>query len=538
MLTDNSHLQYPHFSRRTTSFGRRGMVATSQPQAAQAGLEILKAGGNAIDAAIASAAALTVVEPSGCGLGGDAFAIVWMDGEMHGLNSSGSAPAELTLEKVRAQGHQEMPELGWTPVTVPGCPASWVALSERFGKLSFSQVMRPAIELARDGFPVSPTISYLWGKYFRRYRQLLDGETLKPLLDSFTFDGRTPQAGEVFVNEAQARTLELIAASDGDAFYRGELALKIDQASRRNSGFIRAEDLADYQPQWVQPICVNYRGYDVWEIPPNGQGIVALMALNILDGFDFGDRDELSRYHRQIEAMKLAFTDGRFYVTQADAMSVTVDELLSSDYANQRRVMIGDQALLPEAGNPRAGGTVYLATADADGNMVSFIQSNYKGFGSGIAVPGTGITLQNRGHGFSLDPGHDNVLKPGKKTYHTIIPGFLTQDGVALGPFGVMGGFMQPQGHVQVLMNMIDFGLNPQAALDAPRWKWMGGKNIAVEHSFPLPITQGLAMRGHDIAIEKDSTTFGRGQIILRNPQTGVLSGGTEARTDGHIAVW
>lgn len=538
MLTENSHLELPHASRRTTCFGRRGMVATSQPQAAQAGLEILKAGGNAIDAAIACAAALTVVEPTGCGIGGDAFAIVWIDGEMHGLNASGPAPAGLTLGKVKAQGYEEMPEYGWTPVTVPGCPASWVALSKRFGKLPIKQLVKPAVELAREGFPVSPTISYLWDQNIRSFQQSMDREILDPLTETFTFDGRAPKPGEVFKNEAQARTLELIAESSAEEFYRGDLAQKIDQASRLNGGYIRAQDLADYRPEWVAPISVNYRSYDVWEIPPNGQGIVALMALNILDGFDFSDRDTLSSYHRQIEAMKLAYIDGLHYVTQADAMNVTTEALLSASYANERRTLIGERAMQPEVGNPRAGGTVYLATADVDGNMVSFIQSNYHGFGSGIAVPETGITLQNRGHSFSLDPCHDNVLEPGKKTFHTIIPGFLTHDGVALGPFGVMGGFMQPQGHVQVLMNMIDYGLNPQAALDAPRWQWVGDKNVLVEHSLPLPISQGLAMKGHDITIGHDLTTFGRGQIILRDPKTGVLSGGTEARTDGCIATW
>ncbi len=538
MITDNSHINYPHPSRRTSCFARKGMVAASQPQAAQAGLEMLKAGGNAVDAAIASAAALTVVEPTGCGIGGDAFAIVWMNGKMHGLNASGPAPAGLTPESVRAAGHNEMPAYGWTPVTVPGCPASWAALSERFGKLPFKQLLSPAIALAREGFPVSPTISFLWDRNICKLKQSLDSEVLAPLMEDFTVDGRAPKAGELFKNEAQARTLEAIADSNAGDFYRGELAHKIDQASRQNGGYIRAQDLADYQPEWVKLISVNYRGYDVWEIPPNGQGIVALMALKILDGFDFSGQDALTNYHRQIEAMKLAFIDGKHYVTDREAMGVTVEALLSSEYASERRAMIGEQALHPQAGKPQAAGTVYLATADADGNMVSFIQSNYEGLGSGVAVPDTGVTLQNRGHTFSLDASHANVLQPGKRTFHTIIPGFLTHNGTALGPFGVMGGFMQPQGHVQVLMNMIDYGLNPQAALDAPRWQWMGDKSISVEHGLPLSISQGLAMKGHDIAVAHDSTTFGRGQIIMRDPNTGVLSGGTEARTDGYIAVW
>ncbi|MDQ0414395.1 gamma-glutamyltranspeptidase [Mesobacillus stamsii] len=296
--------------------------------------------------------------------------------------------------------------------------------------------------------------------------------------------------------------------------------------------------MAAYKPEWVQPIKVNYRGYDVWEIPPNGQGIVALMALNMLKGYELKEKESVDTYHKQIEAMKLAFADAKKYVTDPEKMTVSSEQLLSEEYAEARRSLIGDSARLPEPGTPPKGGTVYLAAADGEGNMISFIQSNYMGFGSGIVIPGTGIGLQNRGADFSLDPSHDNRLDPGKKTYHTIIPGFLTKDNEAVGPFGVMGGYMQPQGHVQVIMNTLDFNLNPQSALDSPRWQWMEGNKVVVENTFPAHIAQALSRKGHDIQFTLDGGGFGRGQIIWRDPVTGVLSGGTESRTDGAIAVW
>lgn len=537
MFNHDPH-HYPYLSQRMATYARNGMVACSQPLAAEAGLSTLKAGGNAVDAAIAAAAALTVVEPTGCGMGGDAFALVWHQERLHGLNASGPSPRAINAEDLISQGRREVPLYGWSPVTVPGCVAGWVALSQRFGVLPFEQLMAPAIELADSGFPVSPTISRLWQRAVNTYGQQLSGELKAAFFEAFSLEGRAPEPGEVFYQKDQARTLRLIADSEGEAFYRGELADLIDDFSRRTGGYLRGSDLADYQCEWVDPIKVNYRGFDVWEIPPNGQGLVALMALNILQGFEFPARDTLDTFHRQIEAMKLAYVDGQKYITQAQHMSVSVDALLSDDYAKKRRSLIGEQALDPFPGKPSAGGTVYLATADRHGHMVSFIQSNYHGFGSGVVVPNTGITLQNRGNNFSLDPAHDNFLQPRKKTYHTIIPGFLTRNGQACGPFGVMGGFMQPQGHVQVLMNMIDFHLNPQAALDAPRWQWMEKKTVGIEHQVPLAITQGLAQRGHDIQLAYDRSGFGRGQIILRDLQSGVYCGGTEARTDGHIAIY
>lgn len=537
-MFNNDGLNYPYASQRMATYAQNGMVATSQPLASQIGLDILKQGGNAIDAAIATAAALTVVEPTGCGIGGDAFAIIWFNNELHGLNASSHAPAGLTPEVVKAQGHDSMPTYGWTPVTVPGIPAAWAALSERFGKLAFKDLLQPAIKLADEGFPVSPTISLLWEKAAKNYEQVLSGEVKASWFDTFSKEGVTPKPGEIFKSAGHAQTLRSIAESKAQSFYHGELAEKIDAFSRATGGLIRKEDLAAYQYEWVDPISVNYHGYDVWEIPPNGQGMVALMALNMLKGDKFDSRDSLTTIHKQCEAMKLAYVDGQNYITQADKMSVSVEQLLSDEYAATRRELIGDKAIKPTVGKPNSGGTVYLATADSDGNMVSFIQSNYHGFGSGVVVPGTGIALQNRGENFSLDPQHDNYLQPGKKTYHTIIPGFLTKGKEAVGPFGVMGGFMQPQGHMQVVMNMIDFGLNPQAALDAPRWQWMGGMNIGLEQSMPQNIVTGMMRKGHKVQVASDYTTYGRGQIIIKSPESGVYCGGTEARTDGCISAY
>ncbi|WP_417328696.1 gamma-glutamyltransferase family protein [Halomonas cupida] len=533
----------PYPSRRSPTYARNGMVAASQPQAAQVGRDILARGGNAVDAAIATAAALTVVEPTGCGIGGDAFALVWIasddqgNGQLHGLNASGTAPATLTRDAVLEAGHSNVPLYGWTPVTVPGTPSAWAELSRRFGKLDFASLLEPAIRLAREGFPVSPIIASLWQRDTANFKRHLEGDATRPWFETFTTNGKAPEAGAWWSCEAQARTLESIAESQAESFYRGELAERIDAFSRETGGYLRKEDLAAYHPEWVDPISARYRDVDVWEIPPNGQGLVALMALRILDGFPPAHRDDPELLHRQLEAMKLAYTDGKTHISQPDHMTYSVEQLLSDAYTEQRRDLIGDQAIDPQPGKPNAGGTVYLATADADGNMVSFIQSNYHGFGSGIVVPDTGIALQNRGHDFSLDENHDNCLQPGKKTFHTIIPGFLTQHGKALGPFGVMGGFMQPQGHVQVVMNLVDFGLNPQSALDAPRWQWMGERTIGIEHGYSPALVRAMSARGHDMQVAHDNRSYGRGQVILRDPQTGIYCGGTEPRTDAAIAV-
>ncbi|EGO64721.1 gamma-glutamyltransferase [Acetonema longum] len=531
-------LYYPYPSRRSVVYAKNGMVATSQSLAAQAGLAILRQGGNAVDAAVATAACLTVVEPVSNGIGGDAFALVWMKDTLYGLNASGPAPAAISLEAVRQAGYQEMPKNGWLPVTVPGTPSAWAELNRRFGRLPLSAVLQPAITYAEQGFPVSPVISKQWDSGFKRF-QAAAGDEFRHWFDTFAPQGMPLRAGELWRSPDHAATLQAIAETGAKAFYEGKLAERIEAFAKQYGGYLRQKDLAEYHSEWVDPINVNYRGYDVWEIPPNGHGLVTLLALNILKGFDFDpdSKEGAETYHKQMEAIKLAFADGMKYITDPKAMKVQLKDLLSDAYADERRKRISQTSLEPTAGQPPKGGTVYLATADGEGNMVSYIQSNYMGFGSGLVVPGTGVALHNRGCNFSLDPNHDNCLAPGKRPYHTIIPGFLTKDGRAVGPFGVMGGFVQPQGHLQMVMNTVDFGLNPQASLDAPRWQWTEGKTIEVEHQFPDCIAEALERKGHVIKRTVGNVTMGRGQIIWRDSQ-GVLAGGTEPRTDGAAAAW
>ncbi|UJL48289.1 gamma-glutamyltransferase [Virgibacillus sp. NKC19-16] len=528
----------PYPVTRNATYAKNGMVATSQPLASQAGLEILKKGGNAIDAAIATAACLTVVEPTSNGIGSDAFALVWTKDKLHGLNASGRSPKSISIDKVKEKGYDGIPTHGWVPVTVPGAPSAWVELSKEFGKLSLKEVLEPAITYASEGYPISPVLGKFWKKAYTNFKANLTDDVFNNWFKTFAPNGRPPKVGEMWSSPDHAKTLQSIAETDGESFYHGELAEKIAAFSQENGGFLSSTDLAEHKAEWVDPIKVNYRGYDVWEIPPNGQGIVALQALNMLKGFEFKEKEAVDTYHKQIEAIKLAFADGQRHVTQENHMHYNSNQILSEAYAQTRRKLISEEAMQPEAGEPFGSGTVYLATADNEGNMVSFIQSNYMGFGSGIVVPGTGIALQNRGHNFSMDPDHVNALQGGKQTYHTIIPGFLTKGAQPVGPFGVMGGFMQPQGHVQVVMNTIDFGLNPQAALDAPRWQWMKDKRVEVEHRFAHHLAQELAEIGHDIHIQLEPNSFGRGQIIWRDPDTGVFVGGTEARTDGTISAW
>lgn len=529
---------HPHASYRPPVFARNGMVATSQPLAAQAGLDILKRGGNAIDAAIATAASLTVLEPTSNGIGGDAFALVWTEGKLHGLNASGPAPQSISIDALKARGYERMPDYGPVPVTVPGAPAAWAELSRRFGRLPLAEALEPAIRYAEEGYAVSSTLALLWQRAHSVYAKQLRGEAFAAWFETFAPQGRAPEAGEIWRSAGHARSLRLIGETEARAFYEGELAERIAAFLGEHGGFLTAADLASYRPEWVEPIRTAYRGYDVWEIPPNGQGLVALLALGVLEGFDIPASPTADTYHKQIEAIKLAFADGQRYITERRSMAVDVNELLDPAYAERRRRLITERAGQPEAGEPAYSGTVYLAAADQEGNMVSFIQSNYMAFGSGLVVPGTGIALQNRGLDFSLDPTHANRLEPGKRTYHTIIPGFLTRDGRPVGPFGVMGGVMQPQGHVQVLMNTLDYGLHPQAALDAPRWQWTREKTVLVEPGFPASIAQALARKGHHIQAAVDSTSFGRGQIIWRDEKTGALCGGSDSRTDGHVAAW
>ncbi len=532
-----SRLPYP--SRRSPVIAKKGMVATSQPLAAQAGLTMLQAGGTAVDAAIATAAMMTVVEPTSNGIGSDAFAIVWDGSKLHGYNGSGRAPAGLTLDCVRTAGHTTMPASGWLSVTVPGAPRTWADLHQRFGKLDFAQVLAPAIATAREGYPVTPVIAGLWASG-AGHQRLRKGPEYEPWWDTFASEGRQPGAGDIWRSEAHARSLERIAATKSDDFYQGELAARIAEFAAETGGVITEADLAAHRGTWVEPISTRYDGYEVHEIPPNGQGLAALMALNILEDEAFQlarmPRESLKAYHLQIEAMKLAYADAHRYIADPEKADVPIQGLLAKEYAARRRTLIGERAQARKAGEPQRGGTIYLCAADQAGMMVSYIQSNYNGFGSGVVVPGTGIALQNRGFGFRLDESHPNVLAPGKRPYHTIIPAFLTKNGRAVGPFGVMGGHMQPQGHVQVVLNTVDWEMNPQAALDAPRWMVTGGLEVLVEHAVGGDIVEGLQSLGHEVQVAPyGAAGFGRGQIIWRLPN-GALVAGSEPRADGCAA--
>ncbi len=517
---------------------KRGMVATSQHLAAQAGLRILQQGGNAIDAAIATAATLTVTEPTSNGIGGDAFALVWTHGKLHGLNASGPAPRGISLKAVADKGFSEMPTRGWIPVTVPGVPAAWATLSQRFGKLPLKTVMESAIFYAENGYAVSPTVAKQWARAYDRYTPLENDPQFKPWFSLFAPKGRAPLAGEHWCSADHASTLRKIADSQARDFYEGELAGRIDASSREHGGYLRKEDLAAYQVQWIDPISTSYRGYQVWELPPNGQGIATLEALAILEGMHSESHESEKRVHHAIEAVKLAMSDAAAYVTDPSYMPILPEQLLSEKHISQQRGRIGERALMPTCNEVQRGGTVYLATADDQGNMVSYIQSNYEGFGSGIVIPNTGIAMQNRGANFSLDPKHPNCLEGQKRSYHTIIPGFLTKDEQAIGPFGVMGGFNQPQGHLQTLLHSIDREMDPQSTLDAPRWRWLSGRSIVVEEHFPQSIVQALRERGHEVEFSANRELFGRGQIIWGDESEGFFVGGTDSRSDGTVAAW
>ncbi|WP_391205533.1 gamma-glutamyltransferase family protein [Psychrobacillus sp. L4] len=532
------YLHHPFAAKRHTAFAKKGMVATSQPLAAQAGIEILQKGGNAIDAAIATAAALTVVEPTSNGIGGDAFALVWTKDKLHGLNASGPAPLSISAKQIKEKGHDKMPGYGVIPITVPGVPAAWAELSEKYGKLTLQEVLVPAIRYAEEGYPLTPILGKYWKMAYRKFKENCTSEEFTSWFETFAPNGKAPEIGEIWSSPDHAKTLRAIGETNARDFYEGEIANKIDTFMKQHNGYLSKEDLETYKPEWVEPVSTNYRGYDVWEIPPNGQGMIALMALNVFKELAKPEWQSANTIHQQIEAMKLAFTDGKAFITELEEMPVSVEQLLSEEYAKERAATIEVEPSYPKPYELPKGGTVYLATADEEGNMVSYIQSNYMGFGSGVVVPGTGIALQNRGHDFSLDESHPNFIKPGKRSYNTIIPGFLTKDGQAVGPFGVMGGYMQPQGHFQIVTNTVDYLINPQAALDMPRWQWINGKTVHVEPEFPNYLVQSLVRKGHDIHIAPDTGSFGRGQIIWRNAETGVLQGGTESRTDGAIAVW
>ncbi len=531
-------LAFHHPSRRNPVYASRGMVATSNPLAAQAGLEILQQGGNAFDAAIATAAALTVVEPTSNGIGGDAFCQAWTGQTLIGLNASGPCPQALTPQVFQDRGLDQIPMSGLLPITVPGVPAAWANLVQTHGNLPLPQVLAPAIRLARHGFALQPTVAYYWAFAARRYRELAKTDPIfQHWLDTFTIDGDAPSAGQIFHLPSHADTLEEIAATSSESFYRGPLARTMDSFMHTNGGFLSFEDLQAYSPERVQPLRQSYGPFEICELPPNSQGIATLIALGILRVAGKRYDGSLASLHFAIEAIKLGMITCAAYVADPRAMSIIPDALLEPDFLVSLANRITESAQDFGSMQPATGGTVYLATADTDGHMVSYIQSNYGGFGSGVVVPGTGISLQNRGANFNLIPGHPNCLAPGKRTYHTIIPGFLMQNNQPVGPFGLMGGYMQPMGHFQLILNCLDLGYNPQDALDAPRWQWMRGREIEVESGFDPNLAEGLRNLGHDVRVADSSGPFGRGQIIWRNPE-GVLCGGTEPRTDSAIAAW
>ena len=537
------------FATRSEVIAQHGMVATSQPLATQAALEVLKAGGSAVDAAICANAVLGLVEPTGNGVGGDLFAIVW-DAEskqLHGYNGSGRSPAGLTLEHFAERGIERIPALGPLPVSVPGCVDGWFALHERFGVKPMADVLAPAIRYATEGAPISELIAHYWE------RSVPVLSRFPGFAEQFTIDGRAPRKGELWRNPGLASTLSKLAEGGRDAFYRGEVARTIADYVQAQGGFLSAEDLAEHRGEWVAPVSSSYRGVDLWELPPNGQGIAALQILNILEGYDvarmgFGSADYI---HHFVEAKKLAFEDrARFYADPAMA-DVPVATLISKSYADERRELIDPEraARRMAAGNPalESGDTVYLCTADAAGNMVSLIQSNYRGMGSGMTPPGLGFILQDRGELFDLEPGRANSYAPRKRPFHTIIPAFLTKDGQPWVAFGVMGGATQPQAHAQVVVNLVDFGMNLQEAGDAPRILHSGssqptgermtdGGELSLESGIDYEVIRELVQRRHKVVWEVGP--YGGYQAILRDPQTGVYFGASESRKDGQAAGW
>ncbi len=533
------------FATRSEVIARNGMAATSQPLATQVALDILKKGGSAVDAAISANATLGLVEPTGSGIGGDLFAIVWdsKTRKLHGINGSGRSPRSLTLEHLRTLGFDKMPSLGPLPVTVPGVVHAWFELHARFGKLPIKDVLAPAIRYAEEGFPVTELIAHYWGR----------SEQLFAAFDNynevFSIAGRAPRKGEVFRNPYLALTYRRIANEGRDVFYRGDIARAIDAFMKRHEGFLSCDDLAEHRSEWVDPVSANYRGYDVWELPPNGQGIAVLQILNILEGFDleamgFGSE---ACIHHFVEAKKLAFEDrARHYADPAFA-TIPVARLISEDYAAERRALIQERAARKvSAGEiPVGTDTVYLTTADREGNMVSLIQSNYRGMGSGMVPDGLGFMLQDRGELFDLAEGKPNSYAPGKRPFHTIIPGFITKDGEPFLSFGVMGGATQPQVQAQIVINLVDFGMNLQEAGDAPRILHSGsseptgetmndGGTVSLESGFDYEVLRSLARRGHKITVTIGD--FGGYQAIRWDPVERVYYGASESRKDGQAA--
>ncbi len=545
LLEAQDRLTGKNFATRSEVIAEHGMACTSQPLATQVALDILKQGGSAIDAAIAANATLGLMEPTGNGMGGDLFAIVWdaETEELYGLNASGRSPKSLTLDYFKENGYESIPALGPLPVSVPGCVDGWFELHGKFGKLPMEDVLNPAISYAREGFPVSELIAYYW----QRNAYIL--KDFPGFAEIFMPDGKAPEKGDIFKNPYLANTLETIAKEGRDAFYKGDIAKAIDKYMKENGGFLSYEDLASHKSEWVEPISANYRGFDVWELPPNGQGTAALQILNILEGYDiasmgFGSKEYI---HTFVEAKKLAFEDRAKYYADPAFNDLPVDELISKSYADERRELINPNraARSYPAGELEQGNTIYLTVADKDGNMISLIQSNYRGMGSGMTPGKLGFVLQDRGELFSLEEGHNNCYEPGKRPFHTIIPAFVTKDGKPFMSFGVMGGSMQPQGHAQIIVNMIDFGMNLQEAGDAPRIRHSGssqptggemknGGTVHLESGIDYEVIRDLMKMGH--RIDYSVGGYGGYQAIQYDLKRGIYFGASESRKDGQAA--
>lgn len=530
------------YATRSEVIAQHGMAATSQPLATQVAIDILKQGGHAVDAAIAANATLGLMEPTGNGIGGDLFAIVWdaKEKKLYGLNASGRSPYDLSRDYFIDNGYEKIPALGPLPVSVPGCVDGWQELHDRWGKLKLEEVLKPAIEYAENGFPLSEVIAYYW----ERNAEIL--KSYPHFADTYMPDGSAPKKGEVFKNPRLAYTLDKIAQGGRDSFYLGSVAQRIAEAVQSQGGFLSLRDLADHESEWVEPISTNYRGYDVWELPPNGQGTAVLQMLNILEGYDiasmgFGSTDYI---HHLVEAKKLAFEDRAKFYADPDFYDIPIEALISKEYAEERRALIDPNRAASSypAGELEQGNTIYLTTADAEGNMVSLIQSNYRGMGSGIVPEGLGFVLQDRGELFSLEKGHANVYEPHKRPFHTIIPAFITKDGQPFISFGLMGGAMQPQGHTQIVCNLIDFGMNLQEAGDAPRIRHSGssqptgetmknGGRLYLESGFAPQVLRELRSKGHDIRFTKGE--YGGYQAIRFDGMQKVYFGASESRKDG-----
>lgn len=528
------HQDYPYGSKRTVIYGK-AMVLASNPAAAKAGETILRQGGNAVDAAIAVAAAQTVVEPTSNGLGSDLFAIISMGETLYGYNGSGKSPASLSCFAIKEKGYDTMPDYGIESVGVPGAVKAWADIHSLHGRLPFEDVLAPAVRYAKEGFVLSPTVARIWAMELEK-RKKCRGPLYESFWEQFSHEGEAPKAGDIVRFPHLARTLQSIASDDGEDFYNGAIAEKIESFMKDQGGYMTTEDLSSQETLKVRPLSLSFEGTEVWELPPNGQGISVLMALEILKHKSTLPRNGTSA-HYIAEAIKRSMTDAAKYVADPEYMSLTPEDLLNPEYLKKCADRIGEQAETVRYGNPLDRSTVYFAVGDEDGNMVSMIQSNYDGFGSGIVVPETGISLNNRLLNFTLEKGHDNCLAGGKRPYHTIIPGFLTKDGAPYGAFGVMGGFMQPQAHVQTLLELLRYGRNPQAALDAPRFMWTGEKTLVVEEDYDEKAVEELIRRGHDVKRPSHDLDMGRGQYLIYDRKRKVYMGGTEKRCDGYIAV-